>query len=257
MLCFLFPACSRDVAVEVSFVATIHGAPFSCTAAASGFTPFDLRFYVHGIELIDRSGAGSPLTLTDDGVWQSDGVALLDFENGTGSCGDGTMGTHTVLSGHVRAGDYIALRFILGVPFDRNHADPATADAPFNLGRMHWGWQGGYKFLRFEGEGPQGAARVHLGSTGCEGTIGNIARCQRPNRAPVRLDGFQPGHNRVQLDLAALLPPNGDTASGKRPISCMSEVDDEGCRSAFAALGLDLQSGEPHGPQKLFSSQPL
>ncbi len=257
VLPILFAGCTRNIAVTIPFVATIHGQPFSCARAADGFMPFDLRFYVHAVELIDAAGSAVPLRLTNDGIWQKDGVALLDFEDGSGSCSDGTTGTHTILSGNAVDGEYVGLRFIVGVPFDRNHADPATADPPLNFGRMHWGWQGGYKFFRFEGDGPQGAVRVHLGSTGCEGTIGNITRCQRPDRAPVRIDGFTPGRNRVALELAALLPAGNGGRPAAPPLSCMSERGDEGCRAAFAAFGLDLDTGLPHGTQELFSSRGL
>ena len=255
VLGILLTGCRREIAVDLPFVATIHGEPFSCDRDANGFTPFDLRFYVHNVELLDDHGAAAPVGLTNDGTWQHDGVALLDFETGSGTCPDGTHGTHTVLSGHAAAGTYVGLRFVVGVPFERNHADPATADPPLNLGRMHWGWQGGYKFFRFEGEGPEGAVRVHLGSTGCAGTIGNITGCARPNRAAVQLDDFVPGRARVALELAPLLPRGDRSADPKKPTSCMSEIGDNGCRAAFAAFGLDLQTGQPLGAQHLFSSQ--
>src|SRR6185437_14256981 len=79
-LCILLAGCSRDVAVDIPFVATIHGAQFSCDRDANGFVPFDLRFYVHGLELIDARGATVPVHLTNDGVWQNNDIALLDFE---------------------------------------------------------------------------------------------------------------------------------------------------------------------------------
>jgi len=243
----------RDVAVEIPFTAVIDGAPFSCSTAGGGFSPFDLRFYVHGITLVDDNDNAIPVRLTDDGVWQSRGVALLDFENGSDNCLDGTAGTHTALLGRVVAGRYKALQFVLGVPFDRNHSDAATADAPLNLGRMHWGWQGGYKFFRFEGAGTSSAFRFHLGSTGCEGTIGNVTGCNRPNRAIIRLDSFEPGRNSVQIDLGALLPQTGATETAPaKTVSCMSEKDDPNCGGPFAALGIDVASGKPSGTQKLF-----
>ncbi|HVN84338.1 MAG TPA: MbnP family copper-binding protein [Candidatus Binatia bacterium] len=256
-LAVLLAGCHRDVAVDIPFVATIRGEPFSCDRPANGFTPFDLRFYVYGVELLDQRGATTPVRLTNDDTWQHDGVALLDFETGSGTCADGTRGTHMILSGHVDAGRYVGLRFVVGVPFERNHADPTMADPPLNLGRMHWGWQGGFKFFRFEGNGPHGAVRVHLGSTGCAGTIGHITECARPNRAVVQLDGFVPGRNRIALDLAPLVAMGGVRPDAKQPASCMSDMDDNGCRVAFDAFGLDLQTGKPLGAQHLFSSQPL
>jgi uncharacterized repeat protein (TIGR04052 family) len=231
----------HDLAVEIPFAATMRGAPFSCSTGTSGVVLSDLRLYVHDVALIDAGGNATPVVLTDDGVWQSGGVALLDFENATDNCADGTAGIHTTLAGRAAAGAYHALQLVVGVPFDRNHADAATADAPLNLGRMHWGWQGGYKFLRFEGSDGHAAFRFHLGSTGCEGTIGNISSCRRPNRARIHLDGFAPGRDVVQIELSAL--------SGVR---CMSEKDDANCRGPFAALGLDVASGSAVGRQTLF-----
>ncbi|HTQ57470.1 MAG TPA: MbnP family protein, partial [Bryobacteraceae bacterium] len=47
----------------------------------SRITPRDFRFYVHNIRLIDDKGAEVPVDLDQDGKWQLDDLALLDFEN--------------------------------------------------------------------------------------------------------------------------------------------------------------------------------
>lgn len=244
----------QDLRVAIPFSAAIDGSAFSCSGSTRGFAPSDLRFYVHDLALIDGDGRTSPIRLDDDGTWQSRGVALIDFENGQDNCRDGTAGTHTTLTGSVAAGDYRGLRFVVGVPFERNHADAATAGAPLNLGRMHWGWQGGYKFLRFEGSGDRSAFRLHLGSTGCEGTLGNITSCSRPNRASIELDAFALGRDGIHIELSAL---TGATTASPPSASCMAEQDKVDCRIPFAALGLDLHSGTPHGAQTLFSAMAL
>jgi uncharacterized repeat protein (TIGR04052 family) len=250
--------CARNAPVTIPFAARFGDQPFTCAAAVdaarSAFVARDLRFYVHGVQLLAADGTAVDVTLRDDGVWQSGGVALLDFEDGTGNCVDGTHGTHTTLAGTVRAGTYTGIRFVVGVPFERNHANPAEAVAPLNLGHMHWGWQAGYKFLRFEGTSNSGSAyRFHLGSTQCEGTIGHITRCRRPNRALIELQQFTPGRT-IVLDLNAFLRGidlAAPTVDGVH--SCMSEPDAPDCAAAFAALGLDLQSGRPSTTQRLFS----
>lgn len=255
----LLSACvgRHDVDIEIPFVATIDGHTFSCSSS-SGHVTSDLRLYVHDVALVDAAGRSTPVQLSDDTVWQHNGVALLDFENASDHCTDGTAGTHTTLRGRIAAGDYRALQFVVGVPFDRNHSDAAVADAPLNLGRMHWGWQGGYKFLRFEGVTDNAAFRFHLGSTGCEGTIGHITNCSRPNRAPVRLSGFVPGTHRVQIDLAKLLPTDvADGVQREQSHGCMSEPDDPRCRAPFAALGLNVSSGTLAGAQSLFAVIPI
>lgn len=243
------------VPVEIPFVARVAGAPFSCgdgaPGAAGGGTAFvgqDLRFYVHDVALVDEGGAAVPVRLDDDGVAQQGGVALVDFEDGAGRCDEGTRLVHTVLRGTVPPGKYRGLRFTLGVPFALNHADPATAAPPLDLGRMSWGWQAGYKFLRFEGVRADGTAvRVHLGSTGCSGTFGHVSGCARPNRITVELPRFVAGHDRVVVDLDRLIG-RGD---GRAQL-CQSEPGDPACATPFAALGLDPASGAQSAPQRLF-----
>jgi uncharacterized repeat protein (TIGR04052 family) len=241
---------AREVPVEIAFVPTWSGETVSCQSPKPGFGLHDLRFYVFDVALLDATGKVSPVKLTHDGAWQTEQVALLDFENGVDGCAGGTAGTHGELVGHVAAGDYVGLRFKLGVPFELNHANPAEADPPLNLGRLHWGWQAGYKFLRFEGAAGDRGIRFHLGSTGCEGTIGRIRSCARPNRAEIEIDGFRLGDS-VDIDLDALI---GGGNAGKTA-SCMSEPDDDGCAELFAAVGIDLATGKELPAQSLFQAR--
>lgn len=251
--------CSRrSVSVVIPFAARFGNQPFSCNATVEAgggtFTARDLRFYVHGIQLLAADGSVADVALRNDGAWQNDGVALLDFEDGTGNCRDGTKGTHTAIEGDVHEGSYVGLRFIIGVPFDRNHSNPAEAAPPLTLGHMHWGWQAGYKFLRFEGDNPGGPAyRFHLGSTQCGGTIGHITSCARPNRPVIELHGFGPGKT-VALDLSAFMQGiNLTTVSRDSVRGCMSGPDAADCAVAFTAIGLDPETGRPLTTQHVFS----
>ncbi len=67
-----------------------------------------------------------------------------------------------------------------------NHANPAAALAPLNVGSMFWTWQLGYKFLRLDvrrQDSDTSAWSLHLGSEGCQsnaayaGMIDNLDRC--------------------------------------------------------------------------------
>lgn len=233
--------------VEIAFAATVAGKPFACAAADDAFTGEELRLYVHDVELVDAAGRSVPVALDADGVWQDGSVALLDFEDGSASCRDGTAAVRTKVVGTAPAGTWTGLRFRIGVPFAANHGDPAVADPPLNLGRMNWGWRAGYKFIRFEGRTPAGRkVNLHLGSTGCEGTIGDIRSCARPNRAAVALDGFAPATDTVVLDLdpvvAALSRAGGDGA-------CMAEPDDPDCLALFPVFGLDASGAAAATPE--------
>jgi uncharacterized repeat protein (TIGR04052 family) len=259
----LASACTRTPLepIQIPFAAAINGTPFACDRTydglgtrASAFSPSDLRFYVHDFALLSPSGHATPVTLVDDGRWQGDGVVLLDFEDGTAHCANGTAGTHTVIQALAPRGDYAGLRFTLGVPFERNHLNPVEAKPPLSLGQMHWGWQAGYKFLRFEGSTTDGHGfRVHLGSTGCEGTFGKIVRCARPDRPTIELDHFRSGDT-VVIDLASVL--NGVNLSappGDATVGCMSEADDPDCAAPLAALGLDVKTGAATSRQHAFA----
>ncbi len=158
---------SGDVPVAIKFEALTGGVPFKCGAMINDvgstkakFTFSDYRFYVHDVRLVTAGGFERPVTLDDDGKFQADGLALMDFEDASGSCAEGgTPDLHTTLTGKAPDDDYAALRFKVGVPYEKNHADAATAAAPLNLTSMFWIWQSGYKFIRIDGAVAMGDMR--------------------------------------------------------------------------------------------------
>jgi len=243
---------ASTVPVEIHFAATIRGAPFACDEEAAGVQARDLRLYVHDLQLVGSDGRTTPVVLDTDGVWQDGEVALLDFEDGSGACANGTTATRTLVVGKAAAGEHIGLRFQIGVPFAKNHADPSAADPPLNLGQMHWGWRAGYKFLRFEAASAAGPPwRLHFGSTACEGEIGAISACGFPNRIAVDLASFDRSRDVVAFELAPLLL--GLSAEGGDG-SCMAEADDPDCQAVFVGLGIDAK-GEPSGSPAFVSAR--
>src|SRR5689334_12208816 len=83
------PGAGGGATYSIGFKALVAGAPFSCQSSypsigtsKTTIQPLDFRLYVHGVQLIRANGEPQPLTLKDDGKWQGQGVALLDFEDG-------------------------------------------------------------------------------------------------------------------------------------------------------------------------------
>jgi len=281
--CDSSPAAGGEQAVAIRFAAQVAGAPFSCQstfegvgAGADTLEPLDFRLYVHDLRLVDASGKEWDLTLEQDGLWQTADVALLDFEDKTGTCTNGTAptntvvrGTHGVLDEDV---DFTGIRFKVGVPFAMNHVDMSTAPSPLNLSGMFWGWQGGYKFMRLDmkvrgapdagpaphGEG--GGVVIHLGSTGCTLSAGtqSVTACSGPNRPEIALDGFDAAQDTIVLDYAALVAGIDlgtdpyPSPAGDATIGCMSGKDDPECARVFEHLGLSLETGLPVGGQTVF-----
>ncbi|PSN19865.1 metallo-mystery pair system four-Cys motif protein [filamentous cyanobacterium CCP5] len=147
---------SSPQTVSIQFAAKVGERPFSCSesyllgTANTQVMPTDFRLYVSEVALIDADGNAVPLELEQDGQWQYQNVALLDFEDRTGACANGTVETRNQVVGTVPAGGYQGLRFTLGVPFDLNHEDATLAPSPLNLTSLWWNWRGGYKFLRVD-----------------------------------------------------------------------------------------------------------
>jgi uncharacterized repeat protein (TIGR04052 family) len=235
--------------VKIPFVATWAGAPIYCNDADVALS--DLRLYVSAIELQDARGKMHPLVLHDELQWQQRELALIDLEDGKGACINGTGETYAYLVGSVPQGDYRGLRFTVGVPFDRNHADPLAAEAPLDDSAMHWHWRSGYKFLRAGVRTQDDGFWIHVGSTGCEGTVRNISACRFPNRVVVELAEFSPGRDTIAVELKTLFA--GIDFTDGVASDCSSGPSESACVTPFAALGIDFSSGERSGQQRVFS----
>ncbi|MDH4071511.1 MAG: metallo-mystery pair system four-Cys motif protein [Gammaproteobacteria bacterium] len=245
-------ACTESSApVSIPFEAAYAGAPIDCAEKAN-VRMTDLRFYVSNPRIRDGDGNWHEVALDDDDAWQQTHLALIDLEDGGGSCTNGTADLYTTLSGTARGRSWRGLEFTLGVPFEVNHGDPLAAEPPLGDAAMHWHWRGGYKFLRAGLRTADDGFWLHLGSTGCRGTIGNITYCDAPNRVTVRLDDFGPG-DAVVVDLAELVA--GGALEDRIAADCSSGPGEAHCPAAFRALGLDHATGAADGVQKLFRSR--
>lgn len=250
-----------DRSYRIDFVARAASETIACGAAFAGMgigqsavRVRDFRLFVSNVRLVGPDGEEVPLSLEPDGIWQSDGVALLDFEDGSDTCSEtGNGPLNTSVRGTAPIDQVTGLGFDLGVPFELNHLDVATRPAPLNLVSMFWNWRGGYKFIRIDLEDDSRAApdnrfNIHLGSTACPSAAPVVppsAPCARPNLPEVRLDGFDPGSTTVVLDLAGLL--EGVDTSTNTPMTapgCMSNLNEpEDCSPLFQNLGLSFDTG--------------
>lgn len=244
--------------VEIRFALKAGDQDLRCADPATGLGATqstvqlnDLRFYVSNLALIDGSGNVVPVALEQDGLWQVESTALLDFEDGSAGCTEtGNPDLNTTMRGTVAPGDYTAVRFDLGVPFALNHQDVTVAASPLNVPPMWWNWQGGYKFVRIDMKSDaavmDGAWFIHLGSTGCVAADQSKAPtdpCSHPNVATIQLDGFDPATNTIVADLATLLANVNLSESTPQPPGCMSGPDDPDCAGLLPAFGLDIATG--------------
>ena len=283
--------------VTIQFEAVVGDRPFACGetyslgATASAMTPLDFRFYVSEVTLLDAGGNEVPLVLQQDGKWQHQNVALLDFEDKSGACANGTLETRHQIVGSAPAGDYRGLKFTLGIPFGLNHIDSTLAPSPLNLTSLWWNWNFGYKFARIDLAPVGDVARVrqhrahgsvseasdpgsanesgghsdrkpeagqafaiHLGSVGCQMDAAQPpVVCTAPNRAEISLTDFEPDQSIVVVDLAALLArTNLAENQDNTALGCMSSLDDGDCAGIMQSLGLPFNN-QPVLEQTFFS----
>lgn len=258
--CLVLGSCDAGRSpMTLRFAGRVGAEPFECGRVYSGvgssgtdFTALDFRVYVHDIRLVAADGTETPFDLANDGVFSDGEVALLDFESG-GLCDGGNAPTNTELHGFAPPGEYVGVRFTLGVPIARNHLDSATAPAPLNFSSMYWGWMDGYKFIRVEGRttGLPGGTLFHLGSTGCTGSATMGTRvCSNPNLGQIDLmgaEGFDPTRDLIVADLASMYASMDLDVDGGRNPGCMSAVDDPECAILLPAVGVGV------GVQSLFA----
>lgn len=252
--------------LALRFRPTVNRAPFSCDQQFEGIglggasiRVLDFRLWLHDVALVRANGEQVSITLdesrtsqtvADRGAWQRDGVALLDFEDATGSC-IGTPETNFEVVGAVDAhDDYVGVAFKVGLPRELNHIDATTAPYPFGAPGMAWQWKSGYRFVRIDAESERHPKYYfHLGSTACDGEIGNF-ECSVKNVAEVVLDGFDPKLSAIEIDAASIydeIDVEADPTS-----SCMSGgTTNSLCPSMFGAFGLPYGES-PAVPQRFF-----
>lgn len=246
--------------VEIRTAAMIGAEPAECGRVYSQwgktFGLADARLYLSRIEMLrQESMAWEPLQL-DENQWQSEGVALLDFENAQGACADfGTASVNTRLVGDLPEGNYIGLRFSVGLPHRQNHIDPATARGPLGEPGMFWTWQAGYKFVKVDVkvDGAPGNAPIrnnlHLGSTGCTSIAPMLApelACSRPNLAQITLFPFDLRTQALELSLDELLLPALTQGHDRAP-NCMGGPSEPAhCETIVRSFGLDPETGLCH-----------
>ncbi len=251
--------------VTIDFKALVGNQAFSC-ADTAGYTigtgtlpwiPKDFRFYVSNVRLVDANGGEAPVTL-DSSFWQGYGVALLDFENGTGNCTGGTLEMNKAVQGTVAPGTYVGLKFDVGVPTASNHLNYQAANPPLSNSAMYWSWTSGYKFVKVDGlinRATPFTFNFHLGSTGCTlATPGDFstASCTTLNVPAASFASFNASTQAVALDIAVLFAStNFDTADGGGAPGCMSGATDPECAPIFPKLGLPF-GATPPGTQTAF-----
>jgi uncharacterized repeat protein (TIGR04052 family) len=261
---------SQEQSVTINFLAKVGEQAFVCGesysnlgASATVVTPSDFRLYLSDVSLVDANGNTIPLNLEQDDKWQDQNVALLDFEDKSGGCGNGTVETRTKIVGTIPPGNYQGLQFTLGIPAELNHGDATLAASPLNLTSLWWNWRGGYKFLRLDLQTQNTALKhkadkhqnpnpnsqthsdqgfpIHIGSTGCQGDTETQqpSECSNPNQSRIELNNFNPEQNVVVADLANLLTKtNLITNQPDSPMGCMSSPEDQDCLGIMHNLGL-------------------
>jgi uncharacterized repeat protein (TIGR04052 family) len=241
--------------VDLTFLPLVAGEAFSCSAHYAGLgttkttaSPLDFRLYVHDVELIARGGERVPVLLDEDGTWQRSGVALLDFEDSTGSCNTGSPETNAHVRGTVpEHGDYVGVTWQVGLPPAMNHLDAATAPAPLNAPGMWWSWQGGFKYMRVDMATPgnPNGFFFHLGATSCDGGVNPGFNCKYENVSSPVVMGFSLDKSQIALDVAPLY---SGVDLDKQPdyktdfvAGCMAFSGDPECPAMLAPLQLGFE----------------
>lgn len=266
---------------EIRFEARAGAMPFRCGQAyanvgadRSTVSPVDFRFFVHDVRLVTAGGQEVAAELVSDDAWQSQGVALLDFADGTGDCQNTTPQTNDRLRVRAPAGSYRGLRFKVGVPASLNHVNVATQPSPLNTTTLSWTWNFGYIFFAAMGRTMTEGRLVHLlhvGSTECSGeaAMGAAVTCARGHRPEVRIDGFDPERSAVVADWAAVFantmmrqqnecsvfPMDGPPEMRTTFCGCHSEGSPAVCGPLFSAVGLDWATGANTTTQRVFRAQ--
>lgn len=262
------------VVAQVGQQALACGVSYPGMGLANSTVEFkEFALYVHNVALKNADGAWVPLRMQDDGRWQRDGIALLDFlDQGSPACAEsGTQETHTSITGYLAEGSYSAIRFTLGMPASHNHMNAVTAVAPFNRQRMWWSWASGFRYLKADLKvstvKPGGQVKqtekyyAHLGGVKCSKDPVTMAyACKDPRLSTIELP-LDPTKQGILLNVAALFAQD-DLGVGR---GCMGgsslkdhsdpkELVPTSCRPQYLAVGLntDAEVAIPVGAQSMF-----
>ena len=238
-------------AASLNFSTVVGSQKFACgtayTVNGTANVKFrDFRFFVTDVKLISSDNTEIPFTLNTDNVWQSNGVALLDFETGscgsTPSMGSGSAETNSTVTGTVPAGSpssYKGVKFSISVPTAINFQDSTTQPAPLNVNAMYWSWTSGYKFAKIEFSNDDFSANItnlHLGSTSCVNKV--CSKSYRPTISISKSSGtYNPSADTVTFDISAFLSGYAGYSSEN---SCMPGTNSN-CLKIHNALGLDSE----------------
>lgn len=257
MLAAVLVSYSQHKQFTLNFQGVVGDRIFDCRDTYEGIgttgskmTVSDFRFYVQDVRLVDKTGKETPLSLIKDGQFQTEKVALLDFENGLGSCTNGTKETNYTIRGTAPNGQYVGFKFWIGVPEELNHLDPTLQPSPLNLTRMMWSWQMGFKFARIDTKttGRPNGYVLHLGSTECKGERGSAIVCGKANRPEFTFEKSDLQKDTAIFDLKALFAgANVDINQEKTAAGCMSFEGDSDCAPVFRNLGLTFEGREARG----------
>lgn len=273
-----------EMTVTIPFSAQIDGKPIVCGQRYPGVSQSnseiefeEFAIYVHNVELRNAQGAWVALRMQDDGRWQSQSVALLDFlgHESAACAAQGTQDMHTFVSGYLPQGEYSGLRFVLGVPGELNHIDASQAVAPFNRQRMWWTWSRGYRYLKADikawttgADGKVIEKERYFSHTGADKCALDPAtqsyRCEDPRLVSIELE-HNLATNGVLIDLKKYYARDrldiGRGCMGTKSIPDKNDPKDsnaDSCLGHYLSIGLD-PSGEvatPTGQQDLFASVP-
>ncbi|MEM9190093.1 MAG: MbnP family copper-binding protein [Myxococcota bacterium] len=275
----------------------VNGAdPANCTAGLSGLGSgevsvgvSDLRFYVSNLRAYDAAGAEVGLAF-DDNEFQyrsdADWVALIDLTgNEDGTCAnssiafaEGTARTNSEVVGIATGGPIDRITFDVGVPqrlMRETIANHTAEGAPSPLAEMHWSWASAYRHFVFnftvQDATDQGEGYVHVGSRDCGGdgarALTDQDACGLVYTPTVDLQGFDPGTNRVAVDLGALLtgldfrapiydPMTFEVIGEGVGVECHSAPEGQpDCQNIFGALGIDMTTGLATGSNQVFRSR--
>lgn len=192
-----------------------------------------LRFFVSKMAL-RRGGEWHEIQFHPND-WQHENVALVSLV--VPDCQSAQINHSLSFVSPIDWQDAEAIRFSMGVPFERNHLNPLTQPSPLNLPAMFWSWQLGHKFIRLDMGQPQpreGGWSFHLGSIGCQSASRMRAPqlpCEQANLYQFELGA--PNSNQLQLNLDQLL--GGIALDTDR--TCMFQAPDiKSCRQVLENL---------------------